>query len=107
METAFLVDDIDVIGLESHDPSRVQCRGIFYLHQGLQGSMICDHLEWSSFKEMSEMFHSPYNSELFQLCCSIILNSSGIGLTCITDDLFPVDLLSFLVVLPLYWEILC
>ena len=69
--------------------------------------MISDHLERSSFEEMSEVFHSPYNCKLLQLCCTIISDCSSIGSACITDDSLPVDLLPFSVVLPSDWEILC
>jgi hypothetical protein len=106
MESALLVDNINVIGLKLHDPSCIQCRGIFHLHQGLEGSVISDHLEGSSFKEVAKVFHSPYNSQLLQLCSTIISDCSGIGSTCIADDTFSVDLFSFLVILSSNREIL-
>jgi hypothetical protein len=65
MESAFLVDNINVVGLEFHYPAGVQGRGILHLHQGLEGSVISDHLEGSSFKKMAKVFHSPNYSKLF------------------------------------------
>src|SRR3954452_11535206 len=107
MESAFLVDNIYVIGLEFHDPSGIECGRVLHLHQGFEGCVICDHLEWSPFKEMAEMIYSPNNSELFKLCGTIISDCSGIGSACITDDTFSVDLFSFSGVFPSHREILC
>lgn len=107
METAFSVNHVDVIWLELHDPSSVQGRRVLHLHQGLQGGMISDHLEGSSFEVMPVMFHSPHNCKLLKLCCTIISNSSSYRSTGITDDSFTVDLFAFSVEFTPDREILC
>ena len=107
MESAFLVNNIDVVRLKFHDPPCIQCRRIFHLHQGLEGGVVSDNVEGFSFKEMSVMFHSPNNSELFQLRSSVILHSPMDRLACITDDSFAENWVAFSVKFSMDWEILC
>src|SRR3954452_2508619 len=107
MELSLLVDNVDVIGLEFHDLSGIECGQVLHLHQGFEGCVICDHLERYSFKEMAEMIYCPNNGELLKLSGTIISDCSGIGSACITDDTFSVHLFSFSVVFPSHREILC
>ena len=65
MERACLVEHVDIIWLESHDPPGEDSFWILDLHEAFECNVVGDNLEWFSMEKVSEVVNSPDHCEEF------------------------------------------
>ena len=101
-----LVNYVQVIRQEFHDPPGIESFRILYLHQALERLMVSDNLECVADEIMSVVLNSPDDGKLFKLCYTIILFCSVVTSAGIADDSFSVDWFSILVEFSINQEVL-